>query len=178
MFNSPFLLNPIRRRNIIGLSILFHPIFFLRKSLIKIGLYCGFTNIDYAYVHGDKKRIHLGENCSTMNSIFNVISGEIHVGDNTIFGHNCMALTGTHIFEKGRRKSLNFNKTLEEETPTVGRDIYIGKGCFIGSGVIIVGPLTIGDNVIIGAGSVVTKSIQDSCFAAGVPAKVIKSLIV
>ena len=178
MCKSRFLYNPIRRKNITGFSILFHPISFLRQLIINTGLYFGFTNIDYAYVHGDKKRIHLGSGCSTMNSIFNVISGEIHIGSNTILGHNCMVLTGTHIFEKGRRKSLNFSKTLEEETPVVGRDIYIGQGCFIGSGVIIIGPLTIGDNVIIGAGSVVTKSIQDSCFVAGVPAKVIKSLIV
>ena len=151
-----------------------HPLFTLRQFIIKIGLSLGFTNINYSYVHGNRNRVHLGKNCSTMNSVFNVISGEIYIGNNTILGHNCMLLTGTHLFDKGIRKSLNNDKTLTEETPTFGRDINIGKGCFIGSGAIIVGPVTIGDNVIIGSGSVVTKPIPDSSFAAGIPAKVLK----
>ncbi len=176
MFDSRFFLNPIRKRKKKKFDFLWHPVFTVLQFIIKTGLSCGFTNIDYSYVHGEKKRVHIGEDCSTMNSVFNVISGEIYIGDHTIFGHNCMLLTGTHLFENGIRKSLNNDKTLTEETPSSGRDINIGNGCFIGSGVIIVGPVTIGENVIIGAGSVVTKSIPDSCFAAGIPAKIIKNL--
>jgi acetyltransferase-like isoleucine patch superfamily enzyme len=132
-------------------------------------------NIDYTYVHGDRKRVFLGNNCSTMNSIFNVISGSIYIGDNTILGHNCMLLTGTHNFKNGQRISLLENKE-EEETPKTGRDIIIGEGCFIGSGVTIIGPIIIGNNVIVASGSVVTKDVKDSCFIGGVPAKFIKEL--
>ena len=110
-----------------------------------------------------------------MNSIFNVVSGKIHIGDNTIFGHNCMLLTGVHNFKEGLRLSLIEN-SLEEETPKEGRDIQIGSGCFIGSGAIIIGPVKIGRNVIVGSGSIVTKSIPDSCFCVGNPARVIKNL--
>jgi len=109
-----------------------------------------------------------------MNSLFNVISGHITIGDDTIMGHNCMFLTGTHQFHNGMRAS--FQNGNYEETPNSGRDIIVGEGCFIGSGAIVVGPVTIGNNVIIGAGSVVSKDIPDSCFAAGVPAKVIKNI--
>ena len=119
-------------------------------------------------------RVKLGKNCSTMNSIFNVISGEIHIGDDTIFGHNCMVLTGTHNFKNGLRISLDSSSNEDDETPTDGRDIIIGSGCFIGSGVTIIGPVKIGNNVIVGSGSVVTKSIPNSTFFAGVPAKFIK----
>lgn len=173
MFESNFFLNPIRNTKKTNRSLLFKLKYWTRYFFVKIGLLCGFQNIDYSYVHGSKKRLHIGENCSTMNSIFNVISGHITLGDNTIVGHNCMFLTGTHNFSDGIRTSLKESQT-KEETPIEGRDIKIGKGCFIGSGSIVIGPVTIGDNVVIGAGSVVTNPIPNSCFAAGVPAKVIK----
>ena len=175
MLKNRFFLNPIRQLNIEN-SFKQRLVFLLKHKISSLGTYFGFTNIDYTYVHGDRKRIFLGDNCSTMNSIFNVISGEIHIGDNTILGHNCMLLTGTHNFKYGQRISL-LNDIAEEETPKRGRDIVIGEGCFIGSGVIVIGPVKIGNNVIVAAGSVVNKDIQDSCFVGGIPAKIIKDLV-
>ena len=128
-------------------------------------------SMKWYYCHGDPGKLHIGKSVSTMNTIFNVASGHIYVGDNTIFGHNCMVLTGRHDFHKGKRKKLT---TDEKETPVEGYDIHIGEGCWIASGAIIINSVNIGNNVIIGAGSVVTKNIPDGCFAAGVPAKIIK----
>ena len=54
------------------------------------------------------------------------------------------------------------------------RIIHIGNNCYIGTGVSIMGPVTIGDNVTIGAGSIVTKDIPDNCVVAGNPAKIIR----
>ena len=54
--------------------------------------------------------------------------------------------------------------------------IKIGNNVFIGSNVIILPGVTIGSNVVIGAGSVVSKNIPDNCVAAGVPARVLKSI--
>jgi maltose O-acetyltransferase len=54
--------------------------------------------------------------------------------------------------------------------------LKIGNNVFIGANSIIVKPITIGSNVIIAAGSVVTKDIPDNCMVAGVPAKIIKEL--
>ena len=175
MFKNMFFLNPVRKQSIAGASFKQRLIFYLRQKIIYLGTYFGFMNIDYTYVHGDKKRVFLGSNCSTMNSIFNVISGEIHIGDNTILGHNCMLLTGTHNFKNGKRISL-LDNSKEEETPKTGRDIIIGEGCFIGSGVTVIGPVNIGNNVIVASGSVVNKNIKDSCFVGGIPAKLIKKL--
>jgi acetyltransferase-like isoleucine patch superfamily enzyme len=53
--------------------------------------------------------------------------------------------------------------------------ISVGNNVFIGMHSIILPGVTIGDNCVIGAGSVVTKSIPDGCVAAGVPARVLKS---
>ena len=53
-------------------------------------------------------------------------------------------------------------------------DIYVGNNCYISTGVVILGPVKIGDNVTIGAGAVVNKDIPDNAVVGGVPAKIIK----
>ncbi len=53
-------------------------------------------------------------------------------------------------------------------------DIFIGDNCYISTGVTILGPVKIGNNVTIGAGAVVTKDIPDNAVVTGVPAKIIK----
>ena len=53
-------------------------------------------------------------------------------------------------------------------------EITIGDNCLINTGVTILGPVTIGNNVTIGAGAVVNKDVPDNAIVAGVPAKVIK----
>ena len=118
-------------------------------------------------------RVKIGKGCSTVNTLFNTSSGEITVGDDTVFGHNCMVLTGVHRFYKGKRAKLWPDAPIRE-VPDEGLDIRIGSGCFIGTGSIILGGVTVGDNAIIGAGSVVTKDIPSSCFACGSPAIVVQ----
>lgn len=53
-------------------------------------------------------------------------------------------------------------------------DTYIGKRCFIGANAIIMPGLRVGDNVIVGAGAVVTKDVPNGCIVAGNPARVIR----
>lgn len=53
-------------------------------------------------------------------------------------------------------------------------DVYIGERCFIAVGAIIMPGVTIGDEVVVGAGSVVTKNVPSNCIVAGNPAKIIR----
>lgn len=53
--------------------------------------------------------------------------------------------------------------------------ITVGDNCYFGTGCTILGPVKIGNNVIVGAGAVVTKDIPDGCVVAGVPAKIISA---
>lgn len=144
--------------------------YYARLPLIRFGLWLGFFNMDYGYVSGYPQRVKIGKGCSTMNTLFNTQSGTITIGDHTIFGDNCMLITGYHRYYKGRRARLHADAP--KEVPDEGHDITIGSGCYIGSGAIILRNVTIGDNVMIGAGSVVTKNIPGNCFACGIPAQV------
>ena len=143
---------------------------FLFKSYLAKALLSVINNNHYC--HGCSNKLIIGNGVSTINTLFNTASGKIVIGNNTIFGHNVMVLTGRHDFTNGRRKKL---VTGEPEAPSSGFDISIGEGCWVASGVIIVGGVTIGNNVIIAAGSVVTKDIPSGKFVAGIPAKIIKN---
>lgn len=57
-----------------------------------------------------------------------------------------------------------------------GHHVHFGKNCWIGAGVIIVPGITIGDRVVIGAGSVVTKDIPSDMIAVGNPCKVLREV--
>lgn len=76
-------------------------------------------------------------------------------------GHESYVASGAIIF------SHDFTRNLHANT-------YIGVRCFIGANAIIMPGLRIGDNVIVGAGAVVTKNIPSGCIVVGNPAKIIK----
>ena len=91
---------------------------------------------------------------------------EVKVGDRTLFGPNVQIYTATHPMDyKERASGLEFAKPI-----TIGEDVWVGGSAIICPGV------TIGDRVVIGAGSVVTKDIPSDVFAAGNPCKVIRKL--
>lgn len=90
--------------------------------------------------------------------------GGIYIGDGALIGHNVVIATLNHDFAPEKRRGM-YPKPV-----TVGKNVWIGSNSTICPGV------TIGDNAVIGAGSVVTKDVPENMVAAGVPAKVIKSI--
>jgi len=134
---------------------------------------------DTSYIIGSSGKLYLGKRVAVANTIFNLSSGSIYIGDYTIFGYDVMVLTGRHHFFNGQRASLALGVNSEfwgggeEEVPSSGYDICVGKGTWIASGAIIIGCVTIGNGVIIAANAVVTKDIPDYSIVAGVPAKII-----
>ena len=86
----------------------------------------------------------------------------IYVGDHTMFGpHVTVATAGHPIYPELREKMYQYNMP-----------VHIGRNCWIGAGVLIMPGVTIGDNTVIGAGSVVTKDIPANVLAFGSPCKV------
>lgn len=76
-----------------------------------------------------------------------------------------MVLTGKHV--------PNMEKTLLKSIPDAGQDITIGADCWIASGAIIFGGVTIGDNSVVMAGAVVTRDVPENSVVGGVPARII-----
>ncbi|GEP23952.1 sugar O-acetyltransferase [Lentilactobacillus diolivorans] len=123
---------------------------------------------DYARnIHiGNKVSINMG--CSLMDS--NVITIE----DETMIAPNVQIYTGTHPVKLQDRLNQDWESHREQHfIRTRALPVHIGRGCWIGGGVIILPGVTIGDGSVIGAGSVVTKNIPTNVVAAGDPCKVI-----
>ena len=80
-----------------------------------------------------------------------------------------MVLTGWHDYYKTGMERI-------QTVPSEKHDITIHKGAWIGSGAIILGGVTIGENAVVGAGSVVTKNVGKNTVVAGNPAKLIKNI--
>ena len=90
----------------------------------------------------------------------------IYVGDYTMFGPNVTVATAGHpINPELRSKAYQYNMP-----------VHIGKNCWLGAGVVVLPGVTIGDNVVIGAGSIVTKDIPSNVIAVGNPCKVLREI--
>jgi acetyltransferase-like isoleucine patch superfamily enzyme len=115
-------------------------------------------------IWGDRSRLRTGRNVKLVNALINLASGTVTIGDDVMFGHGCMIITGTHDYTQlgGARQAA---------VPAAGNDIEIGKGAWIGSGAILVGPCRIGANAVIAAGAVVTRDVPEGAIHGGVPAK-------
>lgn len=112
------------------------------------------------------KNIHVGEEflCNYNVKILDI--APVHIGDYCMIGPNTLIATVNHpLTPKGRRQRLARGIPV-----TIGNDVWIGGNCTILPGV------TIGNNVIIAAGSVVTKDVPDNTLVGGNPAKKIRDL--
>lgn len=94
---------------------------------------------------------------------------DVYLADGAIVGPNCVIYTHNHDYKQANGKALG-------KADVITAPVYIGQNSWIGTNVIILPGVTIGDNVVVAAGSVVTKSIPANCLVGGVPAKVIKEL--
>jgi acetyltransferase-like isoleucine patch superfamily enzyme len=116
-----------------------------------------------------QKNATIGCNCKISTHTF--ICEGVHIEDNVFVGHNV-----TFINDKYPR-STNDEGALQTENDWSVVETYIKKGASIGSSATILCGVTIGENAIVGAGSVVTKDVPPNSIVAGVPAKIIKKNI-
>ncbi len=110
--------------------------------------------------------IELGENFYSNHNLVILDCAKVTFGDNVFIAPDCGFHTASHPIDFERR-----NLGLEYAYPiTVGDNVWIGAGVHVMPGV------RIGSNVVIGAGSVVTRDIPDNCVAVGNPCRVIRPI--
>ena len=110
------------------------------------------------------KNIHLGKGVFINAGCKFQDQGGIYIGDGALIGHNTVLATLGHGLLPDERHDL------------IPKPIHIGKNVCIGTNSTLLSGVTIGDNAVIGAGSVVTKDIPENMIAVGSPARVIRSI--
>lgn len=165
-----FILNHISFRAILPKNYRRKIDFFRTKFIALLGAKIGKNvYISKNFFSTDFKNISFGNNGTLgMNCQFYSYGKGISIGDNFLIGSNFVVHTSEHIFEDS-------SKAIIEQGCTY-KPVIIGNNVYIGSGVSIVSGVTIEDNVIVGTGSVVTKSLKGGAIYAGNPAKKIKDL--
>ena len=111
--------------------------------------------------------VHLGRQVYANFNLTLVDDTHIHIGDYTMLGPNVTLATAGHPILPQLRQPV----ALQYNMP-----IHIGKNCWLGAGVIVMPGVSIGDNSVIGAGSVVTKDIPANVVAVGNPCKVLRPI--
>lgn len=111
--------------------------------------------------------VHFGKGVYANFNLTLVDDTHIYVGDHVMFGPNVTISAGTHpVDPELREKGIQYNMP-----------VRIGKNVWIGSGAQILPGVTIGENSVIGAGSVVTKDIPANVVAIGNPCRPMREIV-
>jgi galactoside O-acetyltransferase len=112
------------------------------------------------------KHTHFGKNVYANFNLTLVDDSHIYVGDNCMLGPNVVLATAGHPI----------NPELRERVTQYNADVHIGKNVWLGAGVVVLPGVTIGDNSVIGAGSIVNKDIPANVVAVGNPCRVLREI--
>ena len=99
----------------------------------------------------------------------------VKIGNHCNFGPNVTIVTPLHPMVAEERRGI-MCKDGKERFLCYAKEVVIGNDCWFGANVVVCPGVAIGDNCVIGAGSVVTRDIPANSFVAGVPAKVIRKI--
>ncbi|SFC85202.1 sugar O-acetyltransferase [Pseudoalteromonas denitrificans] len=122
---------------------------------IESGFHC-----DYADQLTLGDRVYININCTILDG------GEVRIGEDSLIGPNVQILTVTHDINPTERLKKN----------NYAQEVTIGKNVWIAAGVIILPGVKIGDNSVIGAGSLVSKNVDPDSLYLGNPAVKVKAL--
>jgi acetyltransferase-like isoleucine patch superfamily enzyme len=136
----------------------------LFSELIGKQLDDGFLLIPPFYATGGNemrigRNVFINQNCTFYDL------GGIDIADEVMIGPNVSIITSGHPLEPSQRRSV-----------TTGKPIVIERNVWIAAGATIIGGVTIGENSVVAAGSVVTKDVPANTLAGGNPAGVIRGV--
>ena len=115
-----------------------------------------------------QKGAKIGKNCKISSHTF--ICEGVTIEDNVFVGHNVTFINDVYP------RSTNSDGTLQTESDWHCVPTLIKKGASIGSSVTLLCGITIGENAIVGAGSVVTKDVPANTIVAGNPARILRKI--
>jgi len=115
-----------------------------------------------------QKNAKIGQRCKISSHTF--ICEGVTIEDNVFIGHSVIFINDTYP------RAANPDGALQTEAVWKVESTLVKKGASIGSGSTILSKVTIGENAIIGAGSVVTKDVPANVIVAGNPAKLLRKL--
>ena len=130
-------------------------------ELIGAALDEGFSLIPPFYTTGGEN-IRLGRNVFINQNCTMYDLGGIDIGDDVMIGPNVSIITSSHPLEPSQRRAC-----------VIAKPIVIEKNVWIAAGATIIGGVTIGENSVVAAGSVVTRDVPPNSLAGGNPARVI-----
>lgn len=112
------------------------------------------------------RNINVGDNFLANFNVTILDIAPVNIGNDVMIGPGSSIITVNHPLS-GKRRRLH----LAQARPvTIGSDVWIGANCTILPGV------TIGSNVVVAAGAVVTHDVPDNCVVGGIPARILKTL--
>jgi acetyltransferase-like isoleucine patch superfamily enzyme len=105
------------------------------------------------------RNVFINQNCTFYDL------GGIDIADDVMIGPNVSLITSGHPVEPSRRRAF-----------TIAKPIVIERNVWIAAGTTIIGGVTVGENSVVAAGSVVTKNVPPNTLVGGNPARVIRSI--
>lgn len=105
------------------------------------------------------RNVFINQNCTFYDL------GGIDIADDAMIGPNVSIITASHPLEPSRRRAV-----------TIGRPIAIERNVWIAAGATIIGGVTVGENAVVAAGSVVTRNVPPNTLVGGNPARVIRPI--
>ncbi|MBN2894193.1 MAG: acyltransferase [Bacteroidales bacterium] len=133
--------------------------FVAQRESIK-DIYGNNVQLQTPFYFSNLQNIKFGKNVTLAAFVHIWAEGGVEIGDNVMIASHTAITSATH-----NPKIKQFNKE------NIFKKVVIGNNVWIGSHVVIFPGVQIGNNCIIGAGSIVNKDIPDNCVYAGVPAK-------
>ncbi len=140
----------------------------VRKNIIKqiLGKTKGNFLIEQPFMCDYGYNIEIGDNFYANHNLIVLDPAKVTFGDNVFIGPNCAFYTPLHPLDAETR-----NKGLE-----TAKSIKVGNNVWFGGNVVVLPGVTIGDNSVIGAGSVVVKDIPANVLAVGNPCKPVRGI--